>query len=152
MPRFPATLEQLGGPLSADSVAKLLLQLSTALRHLHAAGLAHMDVKPSNVFVTSSGELMLGDFGNVRVIGARGSTTTAFVPQERQQRRKDELYDVSAAHDWWMLAMTAAAMMAGPRARQAGAGAGDATCAQLRDCLSAVSNLPRELHSLLSQV
>jgi hypothetical protein len=152
MPRFPVTLEQLGRPFPVESVAKLLLQLSTALRLLHAAGLAHMDVKPSNIFVSTSGDLMLGDFGNVRVIGGKGTTTTAYVPQERKKRRKDELYDVSATHDWWMLAMAVADMMAGPDARQAGVGAVDATCAQLRDSLNGAPNLPMELQSLLSQI
>lgn len=40
-----------------------LCDLLSALCHLHALGFTHMDVKPANVFVTSSGRLKLGDFG-----------------------------------------------------------------------------------------
>ncbi|XP_028823647.1 membrane-associated tyrosine- and threonine-specific cdc2-inhibitory kinase [Denticeps clupeoides] len=40
-----------------------LCDLLFALKHLHSSGFAHMDLKPANVFVTSSGRLKLGDFG-----------------------------------------------------------------------------------------
>ncbi|XP_055031939.2 membrane-associated tyrosine- and threonine-specific cdc2-inhibitory kinase isoform X2 [Misgurnus anguillicaudatus] len=40
-----------------------LCDMLSALKHLHAQGFAHMDIKPANVFVTKSGRLKLGDFG-----------------------------------------------------------------------------------------
>jgi mitosis inhibitor protein kinase SWE1 len=33
------------------------------LRFIHAAGVIHLDLKPSNVFVTKEGRFKIGDFG-----------------------------------------------------------------------------------------
>jgi len=53
-----------------------------ALQHVHARGLVHLDVKPSNILVTDSGSSMLSDFGQSRLINALGVTTapSMYVP------------------------------------------------------------------------
>ncbi|XP_063078095.1 membrane-associated tyrosine- and threonine-specific cdc2-inhibitory kinase [Engraulis encrasicolus] len=52
-------------PTAPDEVTVwgYLCDLLSALRHLHANGFTHMDLKPANVFLTRSGRLKLGDFG-----------------------------------------------------------------------------------------
>uniref|UniRef100_A0A3Q3BEW9 non-specific serine/threonine protein kinase n=1 Tax=Kryptolebias marmoratus TaxID=37003 RepID=A0A3Q3BEW9_KRYMA len=40
-----------------------LCDLLSALQHLHSHGFVHLDLKPANVLITSSGRLKLGDFG-----------------------------------------------------------------------------------------
>ena len=37
--------------------------MSFAVKHLHACGFVHLDIKPSNFFVKEDGALRLGDFG-----------------------------------------------------------------------------------------
>ncbi len=54
LPMAPAEVERIGG------------QLLDALACLHAAGIVHRDVKPSNVLVPQPGRYLLGDLGLVR--------------------------------------------------------------------------------------
>ena len=49
--------------------ATSVLQMAEALQHLHALGIAHMDVKPDNIFTTGAGAYKLGDFGLARPLG-----------------------------------------------------------------------------------
>lgn len=48
------------------AIRDIILDLSTSLRHLHATGITHCDLKPDNVVVTSDGRLRLIDFGSCR--------------------------------------------------------------------------------------
>ncbi|GIJ43115.1 hypothetical protein Val02_00010 [Virgisporangium aliadipatigenens] len=52
-----------GGPMPADQVTALALDLADPLSALHRAGLVHRDVKPGNVMVRTDGRFRLIDFG-----------------------------------------------------------------------------------------
>ncbi|GAA2497064.1 serine/threonine-protein kinase [Streptomyces gobitricini] len=52
-----------GGPLPATEVARLGLQLLSALDAVHATGALHRDVKPANVLLRADGSAVLTDFG-----------------------------------------------------------------------------------------
>ena len=46
-------------------------QLCSALQHVHAHRVLHRDLKTQNVFLTSAGEIKLGDFGISRALSTR---------------------------------------------------------------------------------
>ena len=54
-------------------------QLLGALRHIHAAGVLHRDIKPHNVLVDSYGEARLTDFGIAQPADAASLTNTGQV-------------------------------------------------------------------------
>src|SRR6185369_10840170 len=49
--------------LSREQILRVAEEALDALTALHAAGLVHRDVKPTNLLVRPSGKLMLIDFG-----------------------------------------------------------------------------------------
>lgn len=58
----------LDGPLRGDRVARLGARLASALEHVHAAGVVHRDVKPSNILIGLDGAPHLTDFGISRLV------------------------------------------------------------------------------------
>ncbi|OAP61195.1 hypothetical protein AYL99_03396 [Fonsecaea erecta] len=51
------------GPVQTEHVRRFMLQLISAVQHMHANGLFHRDIKPENIFLTQDGSVKLGDFG-----------------------------------------------------------------------------------------
>jgi len=84
------TLERIvrdDGPFSPEEVARIGIDLCRALAAIHAKGLVHRDVKPSNVMRATGGRTVLLDFGVVRDAGSpdRGphpGTPVAMAPEQ----------------------------------------------------------------------
>ncbi len=63
------TLEQWlreNGSMSEERVVAILRSVLAALRHAHAQGVVHGDIKPANIIMDVSGTVKLTDFGSAR--------------------------------------------------------------------------------------
>ena len=91
----PATLalrlEQ--GPLPASDCLRIATQLASGLAHLHAAGMVHRDVKPSNCLFVGR-ELKLADFGLLTPASASLSRlgTVRYMPPDGRMDLRADVY------------------------------------------------------------
>ncbi len=105
------------GRLSVQEMGSVFLKVCDALEYAHGRGVIHLDVKPANILLTSSGTVKLCDFGIARV--AMGNVTTAtqrlvtgsmgYMPPEQFAGRKN----VSVKSDIYSLAATVYAALTG---------------------------------------
>lgn len=61
-----------GTGLPPEQARQVIEATGTALRHAHSRGLVHSDFKPGNVFLTTSGEVKVIDFGIARFARSAG--------------------------------------------------------------------------------
>ncbi|MFN0247628.1 MAG: protein kinase domain-containing protein [Kofleriaceae bacterium] len=57
----------LGTPRDTAAILDAIVQAARGLEVAHAAGIVHRDIKPDNVFVAKTGEVLVGDFGLARM-------------------------------------------------------------------------------------
>lgn len=67
-----------GSPFDAPFIRTVLAELGAALDHIHAQGVLHRDVKPTNVLLTLTAPrvLKLADFGIARLMETSGLAKT----------------------------------------------------------------------------
>ena len=58
-----ALLRKVGGRFSPTQALPIVQQLCSAVQYAHEHGVAHGNIKPSNVFVAPDGRMLLSDFG-----------------------------------------------------------------------------------------
>jgi len=62
---------RVGQPTLAYAM-RIALQVARGAQAIHDAGLLHLDIKPSNIFLTVAGTPKIGDFGLARLMDSRG--------------------------------------------------------------------------------
>jgi hypothetical protein len=61
-------------PLDTDSALSLLARIGTVVAAAHRHGIVHCDLKPSNVLLSTGGEIKLSDFTLARLVASPGSS------------------------------------------------------------------------------
>jgi hypothetical protein len=72
------TLKQILGNsrLSTGQAMRVIGEVSAALEYASKQGILHRDLKPGNLFITTTGVCKLGDFGLVKMMGGQGNFVT----------------------------------------------------------------------------
>lgn len=118
--------ERKGGQMDPLEVLSLMDDVLDTLRAAHAKGVVHRDVKPENLFLTSSGTVKLLDFGiaHINIPKDPSSTlagvamgTPAFMPPEQASARWEEVDERS---DIWALGATMFTLLTGRYVHQGG--------------------------------
>ncbi|MFC4113620.1 serine/threonine-protein kinase [Nonomuraea zeae] len=102
------------GPLPVIQAAEIGIRVLDAIRHAHAAGILHRDIKPGNVLLTSD-RVVLTDFGIAAIEGDVTITQTgllmgspAYIPPERLSGQA-----ITQAADLWSFGATLYAAVEG---------------------------------------
>lgn len=61
----------ISGPLAVEHCLNWMKQLASGLSFAHKRGVVHQDIKADNIFITTEGDLKIGDFGLARLLVGR---------------------------------------------------------------------------------
>ena len=85
-----------GGRLTEAQASEIMMPIIDGLQEVHAKGFLHRDIKPQNIYITSTGRPILLDFGAARqAMGERSRSlsvvlTPGFSPYEQYHRRGEQ--------------------------------------------------------------
>ncbi len=103
-----------GEPIDLDSLRIVLLHCLNALQFLHANGVIHGDVKPSNMLLDAQNRVKLGDFGLARrATSQEGSLLKGTTKYMAPELISDQFGRVGPASDLYSLGFAAYELMCG---------------------------------------
>jgi serine/threonine protein kinase len=119
-------LEQLGRRFDIDVAVHITIEMLKGLAYVHQAktvsgralGIVHRDVTPSNIYVSSSGNVKLGDFGVAKLVGVEGWTMAGSLKGKLGYLSPEQIAgDSPTQHiDLWSASICLFEMLAGSRA------------------------------------
>jgi tetratricopeptide (TPR) repeat protein/TolB-like protein len=68
------------GPIEADDIVQVGIQIADGLNWAHEAGIVHRDIKPANIILTKHGEVKILDFGIAKLGDTTQLTKTHLTP------------------------------------------------------------------------
>lgn len=103
--RTLADILKANGHINSVQAAEIASEISAALGHAHANGVAHRDIKPANILIGTNGQVKVADFGiaramnaptenNLTQVGNVMGTATYFSPEQAQGAQPDPRSDL----------------------------------------------------------
>jgi serine/threonine protein kinase/tetratricopeptide (TPR) repeat protein len=72
-------LEKKGGRISFEEAKGIMMPVMDALREVHQGGLLHRDISPDNIYITSSAQVKILDFGAARYFAGEQSKSLSVI-------------------------------------------------------------------------
>lgn len=100
----------ISGPLAVEHCLNWMKQLASGLTFAHKRGVIHQDIKADNIFITTEGDLKIGDFGLARLLVGRvhynsatkGMGTPAYMSPElcrgEPQDHRSDIYSLGVLY------------------------------------------------------
>jgi serine/threonine protein kinase/Pyruvate/2-oxoacid:ferredoxin oxidoreductase gamma subunit len=106
-------LAQLDDDITLDVIAAVVKGVGAALNAAHKQGVLHLDIKPQNVLIDTSGQVKVADFGMSALMDAAGvgrnaGGTVGYMPPEQLR-----LGELDSRTDEWALASLVYEMLVG---------------------------------------
>ncbi|MCW2799010.1 MAG: serine/threonine protein kinase [Aeromicrobium sp.] len=103
------------GVLTLGETMAIVAEVADALETAHVAGIVHRDLKPANILLTSTGRVMLVDFGIARSVGGESLTQTGALIGTADYLSPEQSSGRSATHisDLYALGVVAYACLTG---------------------------------------
>ncbi|WP_329791427.1 serine/threonine-protein kinase [Lentzea sp. DG1S-22] len=140
------------GPLSPQRVRRLGAELAEALAYVHAQGVVHRDVKPSNILLDDLDRPYLADFGLARLPGATRLTRTDQMVGTAAYLAPEQVRGADVDHpvDIYALGLVLLECLTGHR--EYPGGEVEAAVARLHRSPAIPEHLPADLAGLLSSM